>query len=470
MNFIGNTKLWGIDYFYVKDDQYLTLYRVTPERQSIQIITGGGIGEICKEMIVGNDRSKKTMVFYVEDFPKNESDYKKDEYRFVVTKYMVLNWGRPELTKISFIGPEINCIYPPIAAIDKFERNEQDQFLFQLKQFSEMNTKKSYFEVDGKRVEVYFGKEINISNKTDRQPVTINSALYFRFDGTTDYKFIGKLCHIGKEFIQYLCYRKNVQFNNIFVYGTKRQKIGKFKFENSNYVIEKKPLEKGRCIQLKSIEGYEGNILKEIADETLYTVHLPDSYQDSLIFNEARFLLITGAFEWTYQRVYPDSKISSSRKKANEAVLQKLKPLEADARGKEKGWYKKFIKEIENNCLKSLQDKIAQTGKKYKNVLLRYCEGMAPYAKAQPFDFVNIGKEIATQRNNYAHGNIDKEYREDALPGIVILEYTIYCMQLALCEIPEDKIILAIDQLFSPMVISNYEFRDLGKREENGND
>ncbi|WP_289116844.1 HEPN domain-containing protein [uncultured Dubosiella sp.] len=472
MAFIGNMKLWEVEYLFIKEDGDLSLYRLEAKNKYFPIkIVGNILEKIHSKVIVGYDRSGKTIVFYVEDFPENEEDFKQDEYHFSVTEYIILNNRQSSICGISFYGPEINCMYPPYNTIEKSMRSDDNQWEFTLKKFSELNTKKTTFKVDNQTVEVFFGMEITKAYNPTKQPIMINSFLRFKFEETNDYRMIQKLCRFGKEFLQFLWYRRNIHFNKIemkgIIYKKKSGKIGEFRFEKSNYPIETFPLEKNRCISIKEFEGHEGEILQEIADGNLYNIHISESYQDSHLITEGKFVLITSAFEWTYKRIYSNQNMQSEeRKQANEAAINELEKLKKNSMGREKKWYKKFINEIKSDHQESLQSKIERVGKDYENVLGRYCEGMALRLKTNNFDFVEIGEEIAHQRNNFAHGNIDKEFKEEALPAVIILEYMVYCMQLRSFGFSDEQIISSINQLFNPVLLSEYDFSDTKRVEE----
>ena len=59
-----------------------------------------------------------------------------------------------------------------------------------------------------------------------------------------------------------------------------------------------------------------------------------------------------------------------------------------------------------------------------------------------------MGLRLSKQRNNYAHGNLDKDFIGLALLDLMYLEYVVYAMQLN--EYGVDKIYIqkAINDLF----------------------
>ena len=45
-------------------------------------------------------------------------------------------------------------------------------------------------------------------------------------------------------------------------------------------------------------------------------------------------------------------------------------------------------------------------------------------------NYTEVGERLANQRNNFAHGNLDKEFDSDSLLDLAFLEYLVYAMQL----------------------------------------
>lgn len=62
--------------------------------------------------------------------------------------------------------------------------------------------------------------------------------------------------------------------------------------------------------------------------------------------------------------------------------------------------------------------------------------------------YAEMGKRLADQRNNYAHGNLDKDFIGLALLDLIFLEYIIYAMQLKHSGVDDTSIKKAINELF----------------------
>lgn len=58
-----------------------------------------------------------------------------------------------------------------------------------------------------------------------------------------------------------------------------------------------------------------------------------------------------------------------------------------------------------------------------------------------------MGKRISDRRNNFAYGNIDKEFIGLSLPDLIYLEFIIYIMKLKYYEVEDEKIKLSVNDL-----------------------
>lgn len=59
-----------------------------------------------------------------------------------------------------------------------------------------------------------------------------------------------------------------------------------------------------------------------------------------------------------------------------------------------------------------------------------------------------MGERLSQQRNNYAHGNLDKDFVGLSLLDLIFLEIVLYAMQLKYYGLEDIKIEKAINELF----------------------
>lgn len=255
------------------------------------------------------------------------------------------------ISKISFVGPEINHIHPvnnAIGCIDIEEMSDNGVFTLKIADFDSTTTNKQEFDVDGKSVSVYFGITRGFSTKITESPVSINSNMVFEFDPTSDYDFLVRLWKIAKSFICYLCYRKNVYLRQVDISITledgKNKKIGNL-FVSDDSANEIETNENSKCIKQVYIDGSEGMLLAGIAQNTLYTRHIPNSSKSGRHIDAARFVMITAAFEWEFRNLYPDGIPKSETTLNIEREVEKtLQELIDSSSGDLKRKYKSLLK------------------------------------------------------------------------------------------------------------------------------
>lgn len=155
--------------------------------------------------------------------------------------------------------------------------------------------------------------------------------------------------------------------------------------------------------------------------------------------------MITAAFEWTFKKNYPASiNKTPTTIKAEETATETLNGLIDDSKGKLKEIYKFLRKHIGSN---SLQSEIEQMGKDYAEIVDIF--GKRLYSmNNETLKYGEMGLRLSQQRNNFAHGNLDKDFIGLSLLDLIYLEYIIYAMQLKEYGVENLLIQQAINDLF----------------------
>lgn len=195
-----------------------------------------------------------------------------------------------------------------------------------------------------KNVQVQFSISKIISNNSNESPLTFDSIMNFEFEDTNDFCFIMKLCNIAKQFIQFLCYRRNIVLQEVALYTLNEDK--KYHKFASIYLLneidnpEIDTLNRKQYISQKYIEGFEGKILEDIANNSLYLEHLPETYKSGRTINASRFIMITAAFEWEFNRICPEGVQKDAETLKIEREIDKvIKNLIDQSTGKRKRIY-----------------------------------------------------------------------------------------------------------------------------------
>ncbi len=156
--------------------------------------------------------------------------------------------------------------------------------------------------------------------------------------------------------------------------------------------------------------------------------------------------MITAAFEWTFNKNYPDGITKKPKTiEAENAVTKELDRLINESQGKQKKIYKSLKNHI---SLDSLKPKIEQIGKDYAEIIEIF--GKHLYSiNHETLKYSEMGLRLSEQRNNFAHGNLDKDFVDLSILDLVYLERIIYAMQLKEYGLEKISIQRAINDLFS---------------------
>ena len=356
------------------------------------------------------------------------------------------------ISKISFIGPEINYIHPvnnAIECIDITEMSDNGVFTLKTADFDSTTTKERDFCVDGRSVSVYFGITRGCSTKITESPVSINSNMVFEFEPTSDCEFLVRLWKIAKSFICFMCYRKNVDLTQVEISipwkDGQKKTIGNLVISDDS-ADEIETIENSECIKQKYINGYEGMILGDIAQNSLYTRHIPNSTKAGRRIDAARFIMITAAFEWEFRRYYPDGiPKNESTLRIESQVENALNELIASSSGDLKRKYRYLLKVSKSN---SLQNEVIKMGEDFHDIIGIFGDRLYKM-NGEQLHYNEMGERIANQRNNFAHGNLDKDFIGSALLDVIYMEYVVYAMQLKKYDVSDLNIRKSINDLFN---------------------
>ena len=356
------------------------------------------------------------------------------------------------INKISFEGPEINAIYSVGKAFSLVYDEEQSKkgiISIQTADYDKTTTEKSTFIVDGRNVSVYFSIGRQVSMGVQDTPLKLTSIMIFEFKSTYDYDFLFRLYNIATIFIRYLCYRKNVVIDVIklseLMENGKYHICGKMQILDSNQQCEEKTIKDGRYISHHYIAGLEGKILSDIASDTIYMRHLPDTYEAGRHIDAARFVMIIAAFEWEFQRIFPEGvKKKEGTLNVEEDAKQVLQGLIDNSTGEIKGIYKYLQKSI---GFSPLSRKITFVGRNLADIIDVFGKHLYDL-NDEELNYSQMGERLSQQRNNYAHGNLDKDFVGLSLLDLIFLEMMLYAMQLKYYGLENIKIKRVLNELF----------------------
>lgn len=449
-------------YSFVFDEHEKTLQLIPCECSSVSSLVDiiqSGFSTMDESYLVGTINENRKTIIFITVQGATISRANEVLYVRLYAYYLMNSIDNNKIDKISICSPEINSIFSvnraysfSLSGLDDYMKN--GTVTVNTSDFNSTTSEPQSFEIDDKEITVSFQIIRTISTKIGEPPLSLSSCLCFEFEATDDYSFIIDICHYAKEFIRFLCFRKNIYFTEIKIYkpyeDNKHLEFGSIIFLNDNHESEKEAIKSNRCIKYEYIAGHEGGILSDISKNTLYLRHLPKSYEDGRHINVASFIMITAAFEWEFNRNYPEGVVKSkSTIEAEEKVSKAIMDLLENSSGKVKDKYKFLLKLVKSD---SMQPKIIQIGKDYSEIIDVF--GKRLYGLNQiDFKYSEIGKRVSDQRNNFAHGNIDKEFINESLLDVTYLEYIVYALQLKFFGITDENIKKSINDVFHLNII-----------------
>lgn len=460
--YTGKLKYKDIDFSFVFDCTELRLIPPNDKKQRIlkewimtPLANGAytiGDPKMDVPYLIGKcNENGHTMVFITQEGARIGNS---NSVLFVeILAYMDCKYDREHIDRLSFSSQEINCIHPINQSysfsFDGEGFSRDGVFSVTTLDFETTTTEKQKFIVDDTDVYVQFCVSRRLSTKIGEAPIILNSAMLFEFEPTNDYAFLLKLWRIAKQFIQFLCYRKNVFLPIVDVSAP--YKDGKHEKFATLYVLgesgtdEPETLKKGRYIKQAYIAGSEGRMLTDISAGLLYTRHFLDTYRSGRSIDAARFIMITAAFEWEFHRAYPDGVPKKEATiKIEKIATEAIEALIDASSGKLKKKYSFLKKLIKSD---SLQTEIIQIGEDFNNAIGNF--GKHLYSRnGEKLEYSEMGKRLATQRNRFAHGILDKEFIGLSLLDLIYLEYIIYAMQLRFYDVDDVNIRKSINELF----------------------
>lgn len=369
-----------------------------------------------------------------------------------IKSFVVCETNDNNFNRVTFSCPEMNYIHPINKAFTIKIPNEfakEGVAYFNTQNFDLTTTDKQKFIVDEKEVQVFFEISRTISFKIDKPPLTLESVMHFEFDATNDYSFILRLWQIARDFIRFLCYRNNIFITKIDLSTSdddgKYKNFAKMYINNRDEESEELPLQKGRYIKQIHIAGKEGEILSDIASDSIYLRHLPETFESGHHINAARFVMITAAFEWEFRRLYPDGiKKSEATINAENAVYEEIQKEIDNSSGKKKSIYK-FLQRLVRSD--SLQSEIIQIGKDFSGIVDVFGKHLYQI-NGEELKYSEMGQRLSDQRNHFAHGDLDKDFIGLSLLDLIFLKIIVYAMQLKYYEIDDIEIQKSINELF----------------------
>ncbi|MEG2610262.1 MAG: hypothetical protein RSA91_06335 [Bacilli bacterium] len=321
--------------------------------------------------------------------------------------------------------------------------------------YSKTDSDEFYIIIDGKKIkyQIIVDRKLHI-RKLDRANIfDMNTYIQFYYDFDEDYELIYKIILYLKKLFSYLNYRKNISFDKIItktLYDDNLYvKNGEIEFYYGDDVIMPSDEEelKKHFIGFKYVKNNLSNIFQDIIDEKIFIRNMPYNQFKRNQVSADRVVMVTSALEKEFKLSFPKGIIHKketrdARKKIDDLfeILKRDSEFNSDERkiliDAQKAIYFESLETLINQCYKSNKKVIDIFGKRLADI-----NGL----EYKPTNWI---KAYSKLRNGFAHGEVNLDYSNDSMLGVLYTERLIYIMQLRRTGLNEKEIIGALNNLF----------------------
>lgn len=259
-----------------------------------------------------------------------------------------------------------------------------------------------------------------------------------------------------------------VKEEDIITFVNNWQKLIRFLFMRNNIFLESIGISMGACtsslyiwkpketkdqtedVNSKFTDSISWNLIYEhipklfdlISSDNIYLLHLKDSLRERLSVNVYNAGLDAAAFEFEFNKLYPNGiKHKEKRVAAENEVEKEINVLQGNSSGEKRSIYNKLKARIKSE---SLCDMMQMSFEDNKDCLTKL-----KIKYANDFDYSNISKTCSTFRNDVDHGNDYGDLNDYLVRCFIMLRGLIYAMQLRRIGVCPEQINLIVYNLFN---------------------
>ncbi len=268
-------------------------------------------------------------------------------------------------------------------------------------------------------------KEIYLINDVVRFMVQCNKVVYFKIDLILDNSVIGNVM-----------YCRGI---DNYLDDTLSTKINKM---------------------LRILEPYLENIFSLMKKQQLYMAHIQTNKENTVI-TPGDFITIMAAFEWECRRFKVENNRSKNslndKQKAIDAIQSLINEKTSSKSKKHFKFYQSVIEKLDMN----LSNKIEFILKKYEEYFSIISQQIYELNNVD-VNLKDIALRLQKQRNNFAHGNLDKPIEPLAALDIKPLRELVYIIQLDKCGANKEDIEKCFEIAFECEVFTQKRLYDIG--------
>lgn len=420
----------------VFEEDFKELFSINPKKDETNVLRG-------------KDFNGKEIIFHVSNVRKRTLK----SYGCKVFWYIIFNKDESPFDGLQINAEELNWFYNVGNAYDYNYNQKTGQTTVNIKPFESLE-KKFSFTFNSTTVNGNLNITRNIKNM-DTSPIHLFTSLDLEFEETDDYEKLYQLISILNDFLAFISYRRNISVDSIYLKKRADEtglydKIGQVFINKDGIFEESEKIIRNRIIQFPLIEENIGNLFNMLVQNKIYLTHIPENSIDRRRITASRFIMITAGFEWQFKLSFKDESKNSEDKYRvqKEELLTFLDEKIEINTGKKKKFFKSYKKFVLNSDM-TLEEKINWAFNKFDNVLELFIKDLYSINNLEKPTYGDMAERIAKQRNNYAHGNIDKELNSLVILDLLALEWLNYTMVLNDLGIPGDNIKHVINDLFN---------------------
>ncbi len=441
-------------FVYIFEDSVMTVYSRNSlpfEHDDININLDCDI-----KYIFANDlRTGNNIIFFVDEIPFS------DERRLIFTSTTIRVHYYIELIedfesfifdKAIFRFKELDAFFPITNGI---KREIIDGKVLKIETVPYEDTKKKFtFDLLNKKIDA----ELAISSTlclNQQNQLLLSSVLGCSFEETQNINLLLDLYKIIKRLFCFLCHRQSIKIEPISLRqrgkNSRSVPIGKLHILFDKAEIEKKEII-DETIKYSTLSSHFSELIQLVSNDKLYFEHIPTNHYESQYITVSSFILNSAAFEWNFEQCYGDIPVSEYRLEVKNDILDVLEKLIVQKKynSKKKRELKLYSK-IVKNVDRKFSEKVLYALKDFDDILSVLIKQIYRFNNMtfHKNTYKEIAEDLQYQRNAYAHGDIDKELKENYICDTIILEWLDYCMVFKSLGYSNDEIFNIINAIFN---------------------
>lgn len=356
--------------------------------------------------------------------------------------------------KIEFSGGCIDSFYFPKSIVEENEPFKEKKLQITVN-----------FDKQAKK-EIKLNKDIYSFYSTWNMPITkdINTVLNVESKLTIKFNTLKNIDEVinyylqVSKFFEFLNNRNYVAFKKIKIYKDiflsdsigarkKTSTIFELNVTQSKQDFDIKPLL--NSVKFNDIEKNYKSLYLHIAKKDFITEYYPDNKNDDSYVDNRKYVQIDSSFESEFNKCFTEFKteISPYYKIVKEDIKEYLNNKKEITAGKQKKYYKYFLKII-NNIDGSLEEKVKYTFNEFDNIICSTKKRLLKQYGIEKVTNEQLAEAFANRRNKISHGDEITNFTDKEIISYCLLKICVYCLTFENTGFSKEEIKNLTDKLF----------------------